>query len=384
MSEIYGKYGKAVVYNDLIEEAAYSQIANLLNQPMAKDAHVRIMPDVHAGAGCVIGYTAKLTDKVVPNLIGVDIGCGVSAAKLSQAVDLDQFNQHIAQMVPVGRNIHSAPAGSLSAEFTADLKRVCQETGQDYEYARNSLGTLGGGNHFMEIDVDRNGEHWFVIHSGSRNFGLKIAQHFQKIAEEYDYSKEIADIRNKYSGKALEAQIKRIPKRQKGLEWLEEEDLERYLEFMSIAQDYAKLNRMIIADLALGGMQEAVESVHNYIDIEHKIIRKGAISAQEDELMVIPLNMRDGVLLCRGRGNPEWNYSAPHGAGRLMSRSQAKTELSMEEFRKTMEGIYTTCVSQHTLDESPMAYKDGEEIKGYIEPTAEILDHWKPVWNYKG
>jgi tRNA-splicing ligase RtcB (3'-phosphate/5'-hydroxy nucleic acid ligase) len=384
--ELKGKYGKAIIYNDFVEETAMSQIINLINQPMSEGANVRIMPDVHAGAGCVIGYTAKLTDKVVPNLIGVDIGCGVTAVKMMNKVDLGDFNTHISEVIPVGRNTHKEPMGDISSSFGENLKSACDRTNQKYDYVRNSLGTLGGGNHFMEIDVDTNGDWWFIVHSGSRNFGLKTALFFQKIAEKYNYAEEITEIKEKYTGKDISKYIKLIPKRQKGLEWLEDGDLQDYLNHVWFAQLYAKKNRDLIISLALGGniSNGYIESVHNYIDTKNGVIRKGAISAQKGEHVIIPLNMRDGCIIGIGKGNPEWNYSAPHGAGRLMSRSQAKKTLSLDEFKNTMKGVYSTCISESTLDEAPMAYKDGSDIVKYIEPTVDIKDCMKPIWNYKG
>ncbi len=389
--EIKGKYVTAIVYNDYVEQTAMSQIINLLNQPMSEGSRIRIMPDVHAGAGCVIGYTAKLTDKIVPNLIGVDIGCGVTAIKIQNKVDLENFNKHISETIPVGRETHKEPMGNVdrNSNFSENLKSACDKTHQDYSYVRNSVGTLGGGNHFMEIDEDKDGNWWFIVHSGSRNFGYKIAKYFQKMAEKYNYASEIAEIKKRYSGSDIEKYIKLIPKRQKGLEWLEGDDLQDYVRHVWFAQRYAKKNRDLIIALALGGnihkgYESYVESVHNYIDVKNGIIRKGAISAQKDECVIIPLNMRDGCLIGHGKGNDNWNCSAPHGAGRTMSRSQAKKTLSLEQFKKTMIGVFSTCISESTLDEAPMAYKDGSDIVKYIEPTIAITECMKPVWNYKG
>lgn len=385
MIDIKGKYENAIVYNDNADSKALSQVRELLNQPMAHGSNVRVMPDIHAGTGCVIGYTAKLTDKVVPNLIGVDIGCGVLAVKMKDKVNLAEFNNHIKKTIPVGRNTHTSYTKMLTIKQAIDIKLSCQNTRQDYDYVRKSIGTLGGGNHFLEIDEDINGDWWFLIHSGSRNFGLKIANFFQKLAQKCDYKKEMIEtIKTKYSGSDIEKHINLIPKRQKGLEWLEGNDLEWYLDHMQIAQEYAQTNRKTIAELALGYENESIESVHNYIDLDSRIIRKGAISAKCNEKVLIPLNMRDGVLIGIGKGNDNWNFSAPHGAGRLMSRSDAKKRLSIEEFREQMSGIYSTCINESTLDEAPMAYKDALEIKQYIEPTVDIVDHMKPIWNYKG
>ena len=400
--EVVGKYGKAVVYNDTVEQEAISQIINLLNQPMAENAHVRVMPDIHAGAGCVIGYTAKLTDYVVPNLIGVDIGCSVSAVSM-QTVNLDAFNSRFEKLIPVGRNIHKTPIYHIS-DFAVDhikeFEYVCKVIGMDIDYMKCSLGTLGGGNHYSEVDVDSKGDWWFTLHTGSRNFGLRIAKYFQDKAQKVDTSSQIEKIKCEYSGKDIENKIKELNEnayKPKGLEWLEPADRENYLTFMRIAQNYAKANHNVIIRTVLpesylryspseyGRMHiHSYFTSHNYIDMYNGIIRKGAVSAQINELFLIPLNMRDGTLFCRGKGNEEWNFSAPHGAGRLMSRRSAKENLSFKDYEKSMEGVYSTCVSKSTLDESPDAYKNADEIKKYIEPTATILDHWKPVWNYKG
>ena len=380
-----GKYGSAIVYNDYVEETAVSQIINLLNQPMSKDANVRIMSDVHAGAGCVIGYTAYLTDKVVPNLIGVDIGCGVLAIKLKERPNLDELENLISKNVPTGFSKRESISNLVSTRIKEDLKAFCSKIGQNYDTALYSLGTLGGGNHFMELNEDSNGDVWFVVHTGSRNLGKCTADYFQEIAKNDDKSKTIEELKKTYSGIELGEKIKNIPNKTKGLEYLEGKDLEDYLEAMKFAQQYASLNREIIVGLVgeRYGVSNVVESVHNFIDLEAGIVRKGAISAQYGEMVIIPLNMKDGSILGIGKGNIDWNFSAPHGAGRKMSRSVAKSSLLVEDFEKQMEGIYSTCVGKSTLDESPMAYKDADEILKYIEPTVEVVDRLVPIWNYK-
>jgi tRNA-splicing ligase RtcB (3'-phosphate/5'-hydroxy nucleic acid ligase) len=399
--KVYGKYGEAVIYNDVVDSNVVDQVATLMNHPMAQDAHVRIMPDCHAGKGCVIGYTAKMHDYIVPNLVGVDIGCSVSAMSINH-LDIPAFNERFKKLVPVGRNIHETPVyeiSDLAVRNMENFEKVCDVIGMDKDYMKRSLGTLGGGNHYGEIDVDSNGDWWFTLHTGSRNFGLKVVTYFQKKAMDCDFSKEIEDIKKNYSGKDIETNIKQLDKKRKpkGLEWLEDADKENYLNFMDVAQEYAKANHDIIQKRLFSEDERRFITIsycmkvvklyyisHNYIDMWDYIVRKGAVSAKKEEEILIPLNMKDGILLCKGKGNPDWNFSAPHGAGRLMSRTKAKEEFTLEEFEKSMEGIYSTCVSENTLDESPMAYKDAEDIKRYITPTADILDHWKPIWNYKG
>jgi RNA-splicing ligase RtcB len=397
---IVGDYGKAIVFNDVIEDEAIQQILQLLNQPMSKNAHVRIMPDVHAGKGCVIGYTALIDQYVVPNLVGVDIGCGVLAIRLSNKnltdIDLKKIDAIVRDKLPTGRNIHEykdESIGYLAGKakdvyaIMSDVEEVCKRTGQDYAYVIRSLGTLGGGNHFCEIDKDELGTYWLIVHSGSRNFGLKIAQYHQKIAEKQTNKQAVEALKEKYTGVELGEKIKQLPKMEKGLEYLTDEAKDLYLHDMHIANEYAKINRNLIATTILiecGLTQDGfIESVHNYIDTEHHIIRKGAISARENELVVIPLNMRDGTIIGRGKSNKEWNYSAPHGAGRTMSRKHAKSFLDLAEFKQDMEGIVSSSVTESTLDESPQAYKDSKVIMDYLQDTVDIVAVLKPVWNFK-
>lgn len=386
MIELKGKYENAIIYNDFAEEGAISQIISLLNQPMAKDAHVRVMPDVHAGAGCVIGYTAKLTDKVVPNLIGVDIGCGVLAVRLSKKFDLDDIEKFTKENIPTGSRVRGEDARKFDKDFHERVLKVCRETGQDFHRVMKSLGTLGGGNHFIEIDEDNEGKFWLLAHTGSRNFGKKIAEFHQDVAKSINYRKnDIDTLKQKYTGEELRLAIEALPKTTSGLEWLEGDNFSKYLEHMMVAQEYASINRnIIIEDIsAKYGYDNIVESVHNYIDLKNGIIRKGAISAQKGEKVIIPLSMKDGAIIGTGKGNEEWNFSAPHGAGRKMSRSEAKKTLSMEEFEEQMKGIKSSCIGLSTLDESPMAYKDPIEIIRHLEPSVEIVRTLKPIWNFK-
>ncbi len=380
MFELKGKYGSAIIFADEVEETAYSQILTLLNHPISKDAHVRIMPDVHAGIGCVVGYTAKLTDMVIPNLIGVDIGCGVLTFCFKELMlskkDYKTIDKIIKNNIPSGTRIRK----SLSeyafgvceeylninfTEFEKALKNTAKRTLQDINYALYSLGSLGGGNHFIEIDKAKDSV-CLSVHSGSRKFGLNIANHHQKIAKKH---------------------TKNIPDIPKGMEFLEGKNALCYMEDMKVAQTYAKLNRYIIIKTITDkfGIKEdyIIESVHNYIDFNDKIARKGAISAYKKEKLVIPLNMASGLIIGEGKGNRNWNFSAPHGAGRKMSRKQAKKSLSLEEFKNRMKNVYSSCVGLSTIDESPMAYKNIDYILKYVKETVKITDIAKPIYNFK-
>lgn len=366
MFELEGKYGKAKVYADTVEQSAVSQIILLLNQPFAEGADVCIMPDVHAGAGCVVGFTAKLTDKVIPNLIGVDIGCGVLSTKIwKELPPLKDVDSVFRNDIPTGfHKRQDVIFEQFCYDFASEVEYVCKITKQNYDDVRSSLGTLGGGNHFAEIDTHDQSD-CFTVHTGSRNFGLKIANYYQKKAE-------LAH-----------------PECPKGLAYLEGDEAREYLEAMNVAQKYASGNRRAITEIMVKYFMDSsvttfVESVHNYIDIEHGYIRKGAISARKGESVVIPLNMRDGVIFGVGKGNEEWNCSAPHGAGRVLSRSKAKAELSLDKFVETMDGIYSTSVSANTLDESPMAYKESSTIIDAVAETVDIKFVALPIWNVKG
>jgi len=395
-----GKYGNATVFNDTVEEEAINQIVELMNQPMSKDAHVRIMPDVHAGAGCVIGYTAKLTDYVVPNLIGVDIGCGVSAFRLEKGLefsqdDLKEIDKNARIFIPSGYEVHDLSDTDIAdvfekskeKDFYHRVKQVAVTTNQDANRVLKSLGTLGGGNHFLEIDKDNYGRYWFLIHSGSRNFGLKIANYHQRIAKEHTYTNEVNKLKEVFSGFELGARIADLEQIQKGLEYLVGDEKKIYIEHMKVATEYAHMNRLIMGNIffkATGLNPDGyIESIHNYIDFNAGIVRKGAISAQKEEPVIIPLNMRDGSIIGIGKGNEDWNFSAPHGAGRIMSRTNAKKIFKLGDFKKSIEGIYSTSINESTLDESPFAYKNADEIIGYLEPTVEIMLRLKPVWNFK-
>lgn len=418
--EINGKYGSAIVYTDDIEQEAISQIINLLNQPMADGAHVRIMPDVHAGSGCVIGYTAKLTGKVVPNLIGVDIGCGVTAWRLGKrsvvGEKFDKLDKAIRSYIPSGREVRSdvdydtlrflySTLGQKMDfdEFASGVNRICKEQKQDNSRVWSAIGSLGGGNHFIEVDKDDNDELWLVVHSGSRNFGLKIAEFHQEKAElsllsmsKEEFDSKVDEIRKTKKGKGIEEAIKALKHeafrkgKATGLEYLEGVDAEVYYRDMNIAQIFAQLSRRMMALQILKHHYKMdyfkpVESVHNYINFDDGIMRKGSISAHAGEEVIIPLNMADGIVYGIGKGNEDWNYSAPHGAGRKMSRSKAKATIRLEDFQYKMDkaGVWSSCVGKDTLDEAPQAYKDANKVIDYLTDTVDIKVRMLPVYNFK-
>lgn len=397
MIEIVGKYNLAKVYTDNIEQAAYAQVLNLMNQKFAEGSTFAIMPDCHAGAGCVIGLTMKIVDKVVPNLVGVDIGCGMLVVKIDKSFkfDLRKVDRIWHENIPSGMN-HRTKKHKFADN--ANIEDIIAPVNVDK--LKFSIGTLGGGNHFGEIDVDNDGNYYIVIHSGSRHLGIEVCKHYQRIAIEYHKDKKKSDIavieKLKKEGRqseiesVLKASKKSLPSIPDDLAYLEGQHLEDYLHDMKIAQEYAIWNREAMMEVLLGelgiGKDKILEkfcTIHNYIDVENRILRKGSISLQKDETAIIPMNMRDGSIIVRGKGNPEWNFSGPHGAGRLMSRSKAKESLSLDDFKKSMAEIYTTCVSTGTIDESPMAYKPFDEIIRNIEPTADIIDRIRPIYNFK-
>lgn len=382
------KNGLVKIYAETLEAEALDQIEAMANSPIGENAHIRIMPDAHAGAGCVIGTTMLVGDKVCPNVVGVDIGCGVDLVKTNIQFEnrLQELDTAIRKVVPHGFGLHKE---KQPYDFTK-LKCYNQLDGKVLNRSQYSLGTLGGGNHFIETYA--NG--YISVHSGSRNIGLAVAKHYQDIAEK-TYKK--AHSTNHLS------QLKKIPlqDRQKWLEenhptptypislaFLEGQKLENYLHDIAIIQEFAKKNREkmvanIVAEMSGEIVGKSIKSIHNYIDIENRILRKGAIQAYNGQELVIPLNMRDGVLVCVGKGNKDWNFSAPHGAGRLYSRSKARKELSLMEYEATMKGIYSTCIDKSTIDEAPFAYKDTEEIKRLIIDTVDIKLHLKPIYNFK-
>ena len=404
MTELIGKYNSAKVFTDNLDSETHGQIMNFLDQDFVKDSQIRIMPDCHAGAGCVIGFTADLGDKVVPNLVGVDIGCGVITVELGNIdMDLEKLDEIIHKNIPSGANVHE---GRL-VHFPKLQEMYCYRDLKQTKRIERSIGSLGGGNHFIEINTDNKGNKYLVIHSGSRNLGKQVAEHYQKIAIDLCSGKEDYYIKREEIIQTLKAQGKRkeIQKELKKLQakyaelqpdyprdlcYLTGDFKDKYLHDMRICQEYADLNRETMANIILEKMfNKSLEdfkyfhTIHNYINFKDNIIRKGAISAYEGEKLLIPINMRDGSILAIGRGNSDWNYSAPHGAGRIMSRGQARDTLDYDEFKKSMEGIYTTSINKSTIDEAPMAYKPIEEILQNIDETVEIIGIIKPIYNFK-
>ena len=405
MIEVTGKYNRAVCYCDELDDSARQQIKTICDQKSFAGSDIRIMPDVHAGKSCVIGTTMTVTDKAVPNLVGVDIGCGMFTVNLGHDdIDLAKFDE-AAHFLPSGFNVWD------KRQKHFDLTRLrCYEGLNSVVRIEKSLGTLGSGNHFIEIDVDDDGCKYLVIHTGSRGLGRQVAEIYQHIALVLDrdkekYSRQRKELIASYKEQGRESEIQDAldELRQAQLEAEENmtpEDLcclsgqyfEDYLYDIKICQEFARLNREVIAEVLLERTGilthtihefESFHTIHNYIDTDEMILRKGAIAAHSGERVLIPLNMRDGSLICVGKGNPEWNYSAPHGAGRILSRKDAQDKLTIEEFIKAMTGIYTTCIDTGTLDESPMAYKKPDAILNQINATVDIIARIKPVYNFK-
>lgn len=404
MNVIEGEYSSAIVYTDVIEESAAEQLKTLCSLDFSKGCKIRVMPDVHTGAGCVIGFTADLGERVIPNIVGVDIGCGMLTVELGKRdIDLAALDDVIRKFVPCGMSVHE---GRI-VRYPEIQSMHCYRELKDTKRIERSIGTLGGGNHFIEINRDEDGNKYLVIHTGSRNLGKQVAEYYQNLAYELHIGKdklfeEQQRIIDEYKAAGRKSEIQAaitalknsfvgkegtIPK---ALCCLTGEYRQKYLDDMKICQDYAALNRRTIAELILKnafGKELAefsyFETVHNYIDHDSNIVRKGAVSAKKGEKLLIPINMRDGSLICVGRGNPDWNFSAPHGAGRLYSRAAAKEKFSVEEFTRSMEGIYTTTANASTLDECPMAYKSMDDIVNNIAPTADIIGIIKPLYNFK-
>lgn len=386
------------IYAKTLEDAAQKQVEEMSNCEAYGNCTIRIMPDCHAGKGCTIGTVIEVKDRIVPNTVGVDIGCGMYVCRIpTKEIDLHKLDEVINQFVPSGFNIHEKQVYSdwRVEQIINDFH--CQEV-IDKDMALRSLGTLGGGNHFIEVDKGSDGQLYLVIHSGSRNLGKRVCEYWQKIAEQKCIS-EIAERRNrivetlKEMGRQSDIQeaLKRnAPKvKNKDLAYLSGKDAERYLHDMENAQTYAWCNRIAIAEIIYKHMNwprvgsAPFHTVHNYIETEFKILRKGAVRAEAGIQLIIPMNMRDGSLLCEGKGNDEWLCSAPHGAGRLMSRKEAERTLSMDEFKAQMSDVYSTSVCQETIDESPMAYKPMQEIIDAIGDTVKVIDIIKPIYNFK-
>lgn len=400
MKEINGKYNSAKVFTDVVEDSAIAQIKELCDQEFVQNEKIRIMPDAHAGAGCVIGTTMTITDKIVPNLVGVDIGCGMETVKIKgKHIELMQLDKLIYRAIPSGFDIRDTAHRYADQIDLTELK--CRHY-VNLDRAEKSLGTLGGGNHFIEADKGDDGSVYIVVHSGSRHLGVEVAKYYQemgykqlvseyvtnkdeenKLIEELKAQGRQQDIQNEIA-KLRSGKIVPVPKH---LAYVSGELFKDYIHDMRIVQSFAELNRKALMDEILKGMglkaEEQFTTIHNYIDTENMILRKGSVSAQSGEKLIIPINMRDGSLLCKGKGNPDWNYSAPHGAGRLMSRSAARESFTVSEFKKQMKGIYSTSVCSGTLDECPMAYKGMDDIVNNIGDTAEIISIIKPIYNFK-
>ena len=392
-----GKYTDAKVYTDIIESTAIGQITQLCNQPVSEGSRIRIMPDVHAGAGCTVGTTMTITDKVIPNIVGVDIGCGMEAVRLKEKhIEVQQLDKLIYRAIPSGFAIREKPHRYIGK---IDLTELCCYDRIDHLRAEKSIGTLGGGNHFIEADKGEDGAIWIVIHSGSRHLGVEVAKYYQEEAyrrlnksSQKEIDELIARLKAEGKEKSIQSEIKKLANTKttnvpKHLAYCEDELFEQYIHDMKIVQEFAMINRQAMMDEIIKGMglhvTDSFTTIHNYIDMENMILRKGAVSAQAGERLLIPINMRDGSLICTGKGNPDWNYSAPHGAGRLMSRSEAKQSFTVSEYKKQMQGIYTTSVNSGTLDECPMAYKSMEDIVSCIGDTVEINEVIKPIYNFK-
>ncbi len=366
MIEIKGTCNTAKIFTDIVDEASLSQIRLLLDQEFTSGSRIRLMPDVHAGAGCTIGTTMTITDKVVPNLVGVDIGCGMEIVRLKEKkIELQKLDRLIYNKIPSGFSIREKTHRFFEE---IDLEELDCYKHISPKRAEKSLGTLGGGNHFIEADRDEEGNLYIVVHSGSRHLGVEAAGFYQK---------EGCDVLRRSSGKNIPRQ----------LAYVTGSLFEQYVHDMKIIQNYAAWNRKAMMDEILKGMKlhvaDRFTTIHNYIDTDTMILRKGAVSARKGETLLIPINMRDGSLICIGKGNDDWNQSAPHGAGRLMSRSAARESFTVSEFRRQMDGIYTTSVSRDTLDECPMAYKSMDDILNNIADTVEVQKIIKPVYNFK-
>ena len=389
MREIINNNGVVTkIFAYTIEEAAIEQIINVAN--LYDDCKIRIMPDCHAGKGCTIGTTIKLKDKVTPNLVGVDIGCGMLVVELGNIdIDFNRLDEVINNFVPSGFSVHDKAINNFDC-----TKFTCNSV-LDNDFCDKSIGSLGGGNHFIEIDADENENKYLIIHSGSRNLGVKVCKFYQDLAIETLSSNkdEISNIIAKMKSEGHEHEISKVlsklPKKKidKELAYLSGENMNKYIHDMDMAQDFATCNRLTIANIILERMNFKIidwwQTIHNYIDTDNMILRKGAVSAQKGERLIIPMNMRDGSLICTGKGNPDWNYSAPHGAGRLMSRTKAHKTLSENEFENEMKGVHSTSVCESTIDESPMAYKPMQEILDCISDTVKVEKTIKPVYNFK-
>ena len=397
MYVIRGKYNEALVYASTAEAKAVEQLEAICNMEAYKECKIRIMPDVHAGAGCTIGTTMTIKDAITPNMVGVDIGCGMETVMIQEKqIDFERLDSLIRSQIPSGMNVRNKRHANADMCRISELR--CKDKIKNPDKELNAIGSLGGGNHFIEVDRDEDGNLYIVIHSGSRHLGKEVADIYQDLAfrqcsnvSAEDFRKAIDELKaqgrqNEISGKITEIKAA-VPVVSKDLAYVTGDLFDDYIHDMKIMQEFADINRRTMMEIIVNGMGLTVidrfTTVHNYIDTENMILRKGSVSAEKGEKLLIPMNMRDGSLICIGKGNEEWNCSAPHGAGRIMSRSEAFKRLSVEEFEKQMEGIYTTTANQNTLDESPMAYKDMKDILENIRDTADVIKTIRPVYNFK-
>ena len=397
MIEVKGKYNEARIFTDVVDSASIAQVQELCNQEFTAGSRIRLMPDIHAGKGCTIGTTMTITDKVAPNLVGVDIGCGMETTRIREKrLELQKLDKLIYEKIPSGFSIREKAhryAGQI------DLSQLHCARHVDLLRAEKSIGTLGGGNHFIEVDKDDEGNLYLVVHSGSRHLGVEVADYYQNegykvLNHTDDASLEALVMQMKAEGREKEIQ-KELKKRKnvkqtsipRTLAYVSGELFRHYIHDMKIVQQFAMLNRQAMMDELVKGLKLHVEeqftTIHNYIDTDAMILRKGAVSAKAGEQLLIPINMRDGSLLCVGKGNEDWNFSAPHGAGRLMSRAEAKQSFTVSEFKKQMADVFTTSVNRSTLDECPMAYKGMQDILDNIGPTADVVKIIRPIYNFK-
>lgn len=413
MVEIKGQHNIAKVYTDTADDATLKQIETLCNQKAFADSKIRIMPDCHAGKGCTIGTTMTIKDKVVVNWVGVDISCGMRVVELAdKKVDLERLDKCIHRAVPHGSGVRHKLHRWADQVPVEELRCWDKLPCRGRKDPRLAIGSLGSGNHFIELSYSEQSDKLFlVIHTGSRNLGLQVADYYQQAAydvlhgQDAEHKKREAEERqaivDKLTAEGREKEISQALKDYKydphipeelynipfELAYLEGQLFDDYIHDMRIMQQFATTNRRAISDTIQCGMRWEIadewETLHNYIDLDTMILRKGAISAKKDELAIIPMNMRDGSLIVRGKGNPDWNYSAPHGAGRIMSRTEARNSIPMKDYKEAMKDIYSTSVSSATIDEAPQAYKPMKEIVKYIEPTCEIVDVIRPLYNFK-
>lgn len=401
MFTIKGKYSEIKIFASIVEDEALRQLYQMANSPVTEGCNVAVMPDVHAGKGSTIGYTQTIKDRVIPSTVGVDIGCGMlvlhikkeSGDKIFNKPGLEKLDKVIRQYIPSGMN-HRKTLHRFAEKV--DLKNLIADV--NYEGLLYSVGSLGGGNHFISVECDENGDYYIVIHSGSRHLGIEVCDYWTKKAYAYHANNTkakddlIKSLKAQGREKDIQAELIKLPEVHisKEMAYLEGEDVEGYLHDMRIAQKFAELNREAMLDVITSEMgikkkdiMEKFCTIHNYIDVDKRILRKGAISLQKDELAIIPVNMAYGSLIVRGKGSADWNYSGPHGAGRLMSRSRAKETLKMEDYKASMEGIYTTCVGTATIDEAPQAYKPIESILENIKDNADVVTRIRPIYNFK-